>query len=249
MLKLPVPKTNFHTEVISPSEMQKEMIAGLAKRAEEIRSGNVDPSVDNMLKITNDGRKLALDMRLINPLAGDDETGKVATCAGNIHRIWEDAKDSRSTQLVFCDLSTPKNDGNFNVYDDIKKKLIAKGVPQEEIAYIHTANTEVKKKELFAKKIFETDSIFTKIYKAYELLIGYIIKIFLKIIGFIVSMIAKAHRYVKDKYYNSKYKNELSGSNKGNIRNEIERRKAENEVKYRTDVLAKDNDLEATKRG
>lgn len=106
-----------------------------------------------------------------------------------------------------------------------------------------------KKKELFAKKIFETDSIFTKIYKAYELLIGYIIKIFLKIIGFIVSMIAKAHRYVKDKYYNSKYKSELSGSNKGNIRNEIERRKAENEVKYRTDVLAKDNDLEATKRG
>ena len=151
MLKLPVPKANFHTEVISPSEMQKEMIAGLAKRAEKIRDGNVDPSVDNMLKITNDGRKLALDMRLINPLAGDDENGKVATCAGNIHRIWEDAKDSRSTQLVFCDLSTPKNDGNFNVYDDIKTKLMEKGIPEEEIAYIHNANTEVKKKELFAK--------------------------------------------------------------------------------------------------
>lgn len=151
MLKLPVPKANFHTEVLSPTKMQKEMIEGLAERAEKIRSGSIDPSVDNMLKVTNDGRKLALDMRLINPLAGDDENGKVATCADNIHRIWKDNIETKSTQLVFCDLSTPKNDGNFNVYDDIKNKLIEKGIPEEEIAYIHNANTEVKKKELFSK--------------------------------------------------------------------------------------------------
>ena len=151
MLKLPVPKANFHTEVLSPTKMQKEMIEGLAERAEKIRSGSIDPSVDNMLKVTNDGRKLALDMRLINPLAGDDENGKVATCADNIHRIWKDNMETKSTQLVFCDLSTPKNDGNFNVYDDIKNKLIEKGIPEEEIAYIHNANTEVKKKELFSK--------------------------------------------------------------------------------------------------
>ena len=151
MLKLPVPKANFHTEVIKPSELQKEMIAGLAERAEIIRNGGIDPSVDNMLKITNDGRKLALDMRLINPLAADDENGKVSICAKNIFDIWEKTKESRSAQMVFCDLSTPKGDGSFNVYDDLKKKLTKRGIPEEEIAFIHDANTETRKKELFAK--------------------------------------------------------------------------------------------------
>ena len=151
MLKLPVPKANFHTEVIKPSELQQEMIAGLAERAEAIRKGGVDPKVDNMLRITNDGRKLALDMRLINPLSPDDENGKIAVCARNVFRIWEDTKETLGAQLVFCDLSTPKDDGSFNVYDDLKRKLMDKGVPEEEIAYIHDANTEVRKKELFAK--------------------------------------------------------------------------------------------------
>ena len=150
MLQLPVPKANFHTEVIKPSMLQQEMIEGLAERAEAIRDGGVDPSVDNMLRITNDGRKLALDMRLIQPLAPDDENGKIAVCARNVHCIWEQTQEQRSAQLVFCDLSTPKNDGSFNVYDDLKKKLMDKGVPEEEIAYIHSANTEAKKKELFA---------------------------------------------------------------------------------------------------
>lgn len=151
MLKLPVPKANFHTEVIKPSEIQQEMIKGLAERAEKIRAGGVDPKVDNMLRITNDGRKLALDMRLINPLAADDPEGKVSVCAGNVHRIWEQTTGQRGTQLVFCDLSTPKGDGSFNVYDDLKQKLMAEGVPEGEIAYIHDANTEARKKELFAK--------------------------------------------------------------------------------------------------
>lgn len=151
MLKLPVPKANFHTEVIKPSELQQEMIAGLAERAEAIRKGGVDPKEDNMLRITNDGRKLALDMRLINPLSPDDENGKIAVCARNVFRIWEDTKETLGAQLVFCDLSTPKDDGSFNVYDDLKRKLMDKGIPKEEIAYIHDANTEVRKKELFAK--------------------------------------------------------------------------------------------------
>ena len=151
MLHLPVPKANFHTEVIKPSEIQQEMIKGLAERAEAIRAGGVDPHIDNMLRITNDGRKLALDMRLINPLAADDENGKVSVCAGNVFDIWERTKEQRSAQMIFCDLSTPKGDGSFNVYDDLKKKLMAKGVPEEEIAFIHDANTEVRKKELFAK--------------------------------------------------------------------------------------------------
>ena len=151
MLELPVPKANFHTEVIKPSEIQQEMIAGLAERAEKIRAGGVDPKVDNMLRITNDGRKLALDMRLINPLAADDPEGKVSVCAGNVYRIWEQTAKQRGTQLVFCDLSTPNGDGSFNVYDDLKNKLMAAGVPESEIAYIHDANTEARKKELFAK--------------------------------------------------------------------------------------------------
>ena len=151
MLKLPVPKANFHTEVIKPSEIQKEMIKGLVERAEKIRAGGVDPHVDNMLRITNDGRKLALDMRLIQPLAPDDPNGKVAVCARNVYRIWEQTKEKRSAQLVFCDLSTPTTDGSFSVYDDLKKKLMDAGIPEEEIAFIHTADSEAKKKELFSK--------------------------------------------------------------------------------------------------
>ncbi len=151
MLNLPVPKANFHTEVIKPSELQKEMVAGLAERAEAIRAGNVDPSVDNMLRITNDGRKLALDMRLMNPLAADDENNKTSVCARNVYRIWEQSKEQRATQLVFCDLSTPKSDGSFNIYDDLKCKLMEKGIPEGEIAFIHDADTETRKAELFAK--------------------------------------------------------------------------------------------------
>ena len=169
MLKLPVPKANFHTEVIQPSELQQEMVRGLAERAEKIRAGGVDPRVDNMLRITNDGRKLALDMRLINPLAADDPNGKVATCARNVYRIWEQTKEQRSAQLVFCDLSTPSKtrpiemqengDGVYemipdqftDVYNDLKKKLVEAGIPEEEIAFIHDANTEARKKELFAR--------------------------------------------------------------------------------------------------
>ena len=151
MLKLPVPKANFHTEVIKPSELQKEMIKGLAERAEKIRGGGVDPHEDNMLRITNDGRKLALDMRLIQPLAPDDPDGKVAVCARNVFRIWEQTKEKRSAQLVFCDLSTPTTDGSFSVYGDLKKKLMDAGIPEEEIAFIHTADSEAKKKELFSK--------------------------------------------------------------------------------------------------
>ena len=151
MLKLPVPKANFHTEVIHPSELQKKAVAGLAERAERVRARVVDPSTDNMLRITNDGRKLALDMRLLSSLAPDDENSKVSVCARNVYRIWAESTAQRSTQLVFCDLSTPKADGSFNVYDDLRRKLLEIGIPENEIAYIHTANTEQKKKELFAK--------------------------------------------------------------------------------------------------
>ena len=151
MLKLPVPKANFHTEVIHPSELQKKAVAGLAERAERVRARVVDPSTDNMLRITNDGRKLALDMRLLSSLAPDDENSKVSVCARNVYRIWAESTAQRSTQLIFCDLSTPKADGSFNVYDDLRQKLLEMGIPENEIAYIHTANTEQKKKELFAK--------------------------------------------------------------------------------------------------
>ena len=151
MLKLPVPKANFHAEVIQPSELQQEMVRGLAERAEDIRAGGVDPKTDNMLRITNDGRKLALDMRLINPLAMDDPNGKVATCARNVIQIWQQTRERRSAQLVFCDLSTPKEDGTFSVYNDLKEKLMEAGIPEEEIAFIHDANTEARKKELFSK--------------------------------------------------------------------------------------------------
>ena len=151
MLHLPVPKANFHNEVIKPSELQQKMVKGLAERAEKIRAGGVDPHVDNMLRITNDGRKLALDMRLINPLAADDPNGKVAVCSRNVYKIWEQTKEQRSTQLVFCDLSTPTKDGSFNVYDDLKKKLMEQGIPEDEIAFIHDADSEAKKKLLFGR--------------------------------------------------------------------------------------------------
>ena len=151
MLKLPVPKANYHNVVLKPSEQQKEMVAALSERAEKVRNKEVDATVDNMLKITNDGRKLALDQRLMNELLPDSETGKVAACAVNVFEIWQQTSAQRSSQMVFCDLSTPHGDGQFNVYDDLRDKLIAKGVPAEEIAYIHNAKTEVQKKELFGK--------------------------------------------------------------------------------------------------
>ena len=150
-LHLPVPDAKFETVVVKPSEHQQDMVAELSERAAAVHSGVVDPSVDNMLKITSDGRKLGLDQRLMNPLLPDDSDSKLNACVRNVLRIWEEGKADKLTQLLFCDLSTPKNDGTFNVYDDIKAKLMAAGVPEKEIAFIHTADTEVKKKELFAK--------------------------------------------------------------------------------------------------
>ena len=150
-LDLPVPEAKFETVVVQPSEHQQAMVAELSERAAAVHSGTVDSSVDNMLKITSDGRKLGLDQRLMNPLLPDDPGSKVNACVSNVLRIWEEGKEERLTQLLFCDLSTPKNDGTFNVYDDIRSKLIAAGVPEQEIAFIHTADTEAKKKELFAK--------------------------------------------------------------------------------------------------
>lgn len=149
MLKLPVPDVQYHNEVIKPSEFQKDMVKSFADRAERVRNGMVDSSVDNMLKITNDGRKLALDQRLQDSMLPDDPSSKVNACVENIYRIWDESKEQRSTQLVFCDLSTPHDDGKFNVYDDVKQKLIERGVPESEIAYIHDANTETRKAELF----------------------------------------------------------------------------------------------------
>ena len=151
MLNLPVPKANYHNVVIEPSEIQKELVKDLSKRAEKIRNRMVDSSVDNMLKITNDGRKLALDQRLTNDMLEDFEHSKVATCADNIYSIWDKTNEDKSAQLVFCDLSTPHNDGKFNVYDDLKTKLIDRGIPEEEIAFIHDANTDARKQDLFNK--------------------------------------------------------------------------------------------------
>ena len=151
MLHLPVPKANYHNIVLKPSQHQKEMVEGLSERAEKVRNKMVDPSVDNMLRITNDGRKLALDQRMMNPMLPASETGKVSACAENVYAIWQRTAEHRSTQLVFCDLSTPKNDSQFNVYDALRDELIAMGIPDEEIAYIHSAKTEVQKKELFGK--------------------------------------------------------------------------------------------------
>ncbi len=151
MLKLPVPKVNYHNIKTKPSEIQSEMVAGLAKRAEKVRAREVEPQIDNMLKITNDGRKLALDQRMIDPMLPDDPDSKVNACVDNMYRIWEEHADTKAAQLLFCDLSTPKNDGSFNVYDDIREKLIARGVPAEQVRFIHEANTDAQKKELFAK--------------------------------------------------------------------------------------------------
>ena len=150
-LHLPVPEAKFETVVAKPSDLQKEMVQELSKRAAEIHSGNVDASVDNMLCVTNDGRKIGLDVRLMNPMLPDDPNSKLNVCVQNVLKIWEEGKDQKLTQLLFCDLSTPKNDGNFNVYDDIRKKLVAAGVPENEIEFIHNADTEAKKAALFSK--------------------------------------------------------------------------------------------------
>ena len=151
MLKLPVPKVNYHNIKTKPSEIQTEMVASLAKRAEKVRARLVEPNIDNMLKITNDGRKLALDQRMIDPMLPDDPDSKVNACVDNVYRIWEEYADTKATQLVFCDLSTPKNDGTFNVYDDMREKLIARGIPAGQIRFIHEATTDAQKKELFGK--------------------------------------------------------------------------------------------------
>lgn len=151
MLNLPVPKAEYITVTTQPSGFQKEMVEELGERAESVRGGQVDPHIDNMLRITSDGRKLALDQRLQNPLLPDDPDSKVNACVKNIVQEWQASTEILGTQLVFCDLSTPKGDGSFNVYDDIKEKLIAKGIPEAEIAFIHDANTETQKAELFAK--------------------------------------------------------------------------------------------------
>ena len=151
MLKLPVPKVNYRNIKVAPSEIQTEMVASLAKRAEKVRDRLVEPYIDNMLKITNDGRKLALDQRLIDPMLPDFENSKVNACVDNVYHIWAENADTRATQLVFCDLSTPKNDGTFNVYDDIRTKLTDRGIPAEQIRFIHEATTDAQKKELFAK--------------------------------------------------------------------------------------------------
>ena len=151
MLNLPVPEAKYHNIAVKPSEMQKEMVASLAERAEQVRGGGVDSSVDNMLKITNDGRKLALDQRMLNDMLPDFEGSKINACVDNIYRIWEENIDKKSAQLVFCDLSTPKNDGTFSVYNDIRKKLIERGIPESEVRFIHEADTDMKKKELFQK--------------------------------------------------------------------------------------------------
>ena len=151
MLDLPVPQAHYHNIAVKPSEMQKEMVASLAERAEKVRGGAVDSSVDNMLKITNDGRKLALDQRMLNDMLPDFEDSKINACVDNIYRIWTETADKKSAQLVFCDLSTPKNDGTFSVYDDIRKKLIERGIPDSEVKFIHEADTDIKKKELFQK--------------------------------------------------------------------------------------------------
>lgn len=151
MLNLPVPEAEFINEVLKPSEEQQEMVSAFSERAEDVRAGLVNPTVDNMLKITNDGRKCALDQRLLNELLPDAEKSKVNTCVENAFQVWDEGKADRTTQLIFCDLSTPKGDGTFNVYDDVRNKLVARGIPKEEIAFIHEYNTETKKADLFAK--------------------------------------------------------------------------------------------------
>ena len=150
MLKLPVPEADFHNIAVEPTEMQKQIVKSLSERAEKVRNQVVDPTVDNMLKITNDGRKLALDQRLIDPMLPDGEQTKVSVCADNVYNIWQKTADQIGSQLVFCDLSTPKSDGEFSVYNDIKDKLTEKGVPESQIAFIHDAKNEAQKKDMFA---------------------------------------------------------------------------------------------------
>ena len=150
MLNLPIPEAEYINEVLKPSEEQKEMVEAFSERAEQVRGGNVDPRTDNMLKITNDGRKCALDQRLLNDMLPDAGESKVNACVENAFQVWEDGKETQGTQLIFCDLSTPKNDGTFNVYDDVRNKLVERGIPKEQIAFIHEYNTEAKKAELFA---------------------------------------------------------------------------------------------------
>ena len=151
MLQLPVPKANYHNIAVKPSEMQRDMVQGLAERAKKIRGGSVDARVDNMLNVTNDGRKLALDQRLLTPLLDDFEGSKVNACVDNVYRVWQETSDKRSAQLLFCDLSTPKNEEEFSVYTDIRKKLIERGIPEDEIKFIHEAKTETQKLDLFRK--------------------------------------------------------------------------------------------------
>lgn len=150
-LHLPVPGAKFETVVVKPSEIQKEMVQNLSERAAKVHSGTVDASEDNMLCITNDGRKIGLDQRLMNPLLPDDPASKLNACVRNVLQIWEDGREQKLTQLLFCDLSTPKNDGQFNVYDDIKTKLLAAGVPESEVAFIHSADTEAKRRHCSPK--------------------------------------------------------------------------------------------------
>ena len=150
-LHLPVPEAKFETVVVKPSEIQKEMVQNLSERAAKVHSGTVDASEDNMLCITNDGRKIGLDQRLMNPLLPDDPASKLNACVRNVLQIWEDGREQKLTQLLFCDLSTPKNDGQFNVYDDIKTKLLAAGVPESEVAFIHSADTEAKRRHCSPK--------------------------------------------------------------------------------------------------
>ena len=151
MLNLPIPEAEYINEVLKPTQEQKAMVESFGERAEMVRKGGVDPSEDNMLSITNDGRKCALDQRLLNDMLPDAEESKVNRCVKNSFDVWNDTKDKRLTQIIFCDLSTPRNDGKFNVYDDIREKLVEKGVPREEVVFIHEAGTEAKKAELFAK--------------------------------------------------------------------------------------------------
>lgn len=151
MLHLPVPQAEYINEVLKPSETQEEMVSSFADRAEAVRNGNVNPRFDNMLKITNDGRKLALDQRLMNEMLPDEPESKVNRCVDNAFKVWEESAPDKGTQLIFCDLSTPKADGTFNVYDDVREKLVARGVPREEVAFIHEYNTETKKAELLQR--------------------------------------------------------------------------------------------------
>src|SRR5699024_5783223 len=151
MLNLPVPKANYKNIVVKPTEMQKKIVESLGERAEAVRNNQVRPDIDNMLKITNDGRKVALDQRLYDDKLPDDENNKISVCVNNIYKIWKEYKDKRLTQLVFCDLSTPKNDGTFNAYDELKRKLELNGIPDDEVQFIHYANTDIRKKELFSK--------------------------------------------------------------------------------------------------